>query len=46
MPPEFADMDDNSSDSSHDSGYDLESKSGMELESDASDIVPDPDHDG
>ena len=46
MPPEFADMDDDSSDSSHDSGYDPESESDMDIESDASDIVPDPDHDG
>ena len=46
MPLEFVDMDDESSDSSHDSGYDPESESDMEIESDASDIVPDPDHDG
>ena len=46
MPPEFADMDDESSDSSHDSGYDPESESDIELESDAYDIVLCPDHDG
>ena len=39
-------MDDESSYSSHDSGYDPENESYMDIESDASNIVPDPDHDG
>ena len=36
MPPEFTDMDDESSDSSHNSGYDPESESNMGIESDVS----------
>ena len=45
VPPVLVDRDDESSNGSDDSGYDPEGRLDMEIESDASSIVPDPDHD-
>ena len=43
MPLILVDMYNESSNSSHDSGYDPEGESDMEIKSDASDVVPDHD---